>query len=237
MVQSLPRRDLGGGPPLLGLVAQVALPLPHRDRHVDGSEQGVEAHLPVPVVHDGADVASLQPVGPHRVQDGLGDGLRRIRHLHLIQVGGTKKPPNVVRKPEDRGPARGAIRADAFEYTGPVVQGVGEDVDMRVSPVHELPVHPNLLDRLDRHGSPPSPPQAHAQLLAWLPRPTGYPRRMGAARKRRLRPGYRDAAWRTGRPASLTRVTRGFRGSEFSITTSAAWSGSASRRYSRLAGR
>ena len=46
---------------------------------------------------------------------------------------------------------RGLVGADALEHAGAVVQRVGEDVDLRLVPVDELAVHPDLRRRLDRH--------------------------------------------------------------------------------------
>src|SRR5204863_120454 len=43
------------------------------------------------------------------------------------------------------------VGTDALEHTGPVVQRVGEDVDLRVLPVDELAVHPDLVHRRERH--------------------------------------------------------------------------------------
>src|SRR5205085_6436664 len=41
--------------------------------------------------------------------------------------------------------------ADALEHAAPVVQRVGEDVDLGVVPVDELAVHPDLVDLLQGH--------------------------------------------------------------------------------------
>ena len=40
---------------------------------------------------------------------------------------------------------RRAVAADALEDAEPVVEGVGEDVDVRVGPVHERAVQPDRL--------------------------------------------------------------------------------------------
>ena len=48
-------------------------------------------------------------------------------------------------------PGRGGlVAADAFEDAGPVVEAVRADVDLRVVPVHQLAVHPDLLGGLHR---------------------------------------------------------------------------------------
>ena len=51
----------------------------------------------------------------------------------------------------DRRPARGLVRPDALEDAAAVVQRVGEHVDLGVVPVHQLAVHPDLVDGRDRH--------------------------------------------------------------------------------------
>ena len=58
----------------------------------------------------------------------------------------------MVGEPEHGRSLRRLVGADALEHAGAVVQRVGEDVDLRLVPVDEVPVHPDLRGRRDRHG-------------------------------------------------------------------------------------
>ena len=51
-------------------------------------------------------------------------------------------------QPEDGTAFRRLVRADSLEHAGAVVEAVRPDVDLRVGPVHELAVHPNLFEFL-----------------------------------------------------------------------------------------
>jgi len=71
-------------------------------------------------------------------------------------VRGVEEPVDVLLQPEDRGFAvLRPVAADPLEDADAVVQRVGEDVDLRLVPVHELAVHPDLLRLLD-HAPPPA---------------------------------------------------------------------------------
>ena len=54
----------------------------------------------------------------------------------------------MVAQAEDRRAVRRVVAADALEYAGAVVEPVRGDVDLRVRPVDELAVHPDLLGLL-----------------------------------------------------------------------------------------
>ena len=56
----------------------------------------------------------------------------------------------MVGQAEDRRALRRVVAADALEYAGAVVEPVRGDVDLRVRPVDELAVHPDLLGLLHR---------------------------------------------------------------------------------------
>jgi hypothetical protein len=56
----------------------------------------------------------------------------------------------LLQMPDGRS-ASGLVRADTFEDAAPVVQRVRQHVDLGVGPVHELSVHPDLVDLCDGH--------------------------------------------------------------------------------------
>ena len=61
---------------------------------------------------------------------------------------------DVIVEPEDgRALVARVVAADAFEEAGAVVEGVREDVNLRVGEVDEAPVHPDFFDFFERHRS------------------------------------------------------------------------------------
>src|ERR671910_2209120 len=54
---------------------------------------------------------------------------------------------------EDRRPPLAVVAADSLEHAGPVVETVGEHVDVGLIPGDEIAVHPDQLDLLHRHTS------------------------------------------------------------------------------------
>ncbi len=62
------------------------------------------------------------------------------------------EPHEVLLEAKDGRAALGVVAADALEDSRAVMQAVGADVDPGVRPVHELPVHPDLLGLL--HSAP-----------------------------------------------------------------------------------
>ena len=72
------------------------------------------------------------------------------RQLHVQEPGGVLQPLQVVGQPEDGRAVIGLVAADAFEDPGAVVEPVRADVDLRIGPVDELAVHPDLFGLLHR---------------------------------------------------------------------------------------
>src|SRR5918995_7174314 len=54
---------------------------------------------------------------------------------------------------EDCRPPLAVVAADSLEHAGPVVETVGEHVDVGLVPGDEIAVHPDQLDLLHRHSS------------------------------------------------------------------------------------
>ena len=63
---------------------------------------------------------------------------------------------HVLGEAEDRGTVGGLVAADALEDAGAVVEGVRQDVYLRLVPVDELAVHPDLVHGRQRHRAHPS---------------------------------------------------------------------------------
>ena len=69
----------------------------------------------------------------------------------MVDRPGGEHPVEVrVEVPHGRA-TRGGVGTDAFEDAGAVVQAVAQHMDLGVAPVHELAVHPDLVDLGDRH--------------------------------------------------------------------------------------
>src|SRR4029079_2601884 len=151
-----PAADLDAPALLQRVLPQVRAPRPHGDDHVHRRAERVHTHLAVPAHHERADVARGQSVRPDDVLHALADGVDRERDLEVIELRGAVEAAQVLVHVPHGGTAGGLVRPDALEYTGAVVQGVGEHVDLGIGPVHELTVHPDLLDLRDRHRGPSS---------------------------------------------------------------------------------
>ena len=158
-VEVLPRRlrvrnqRIGADPPpggnlrahtvALALLAEVGAPLPAGDRHVDGSVQGVQAHMAVAAIDDRADVARPQPVARDQLESGGAQLLERVRRRHVVELRRAQQALDVVGPAEDRRTELGLVATHAVEHARAVVQPVREDVDLGVLPGDEIAVHPN----------------------------------------------------------------------------------------------
>src|SRR5262249_43444158 len=114
-------------------------------------------------------VAGLEVVGReglvHRGAE-LVDGVRQLEEVHLARAPETLQ---VLTQPEHRWTAVRPVGPDALEYAGSVVQRVRQDVDLRLVPVDELAVHPDLLGLL--HGTPFGLGERDAPILPGRPGP------------------------------------------------------------------
>ena len=148
-VEALERRRPHADAVLEPLVAEVGAPRPGGDREAGRVAERRKAHLAVADVDERADVTLREPVRAHRVDASLGDVGRRERRLDPEDVRRLPKSIDVLVQSENRRAAvRTAVAANAFEDTDAVVQGVGENVDLRVVPRDEPPVHPDLFSLL-----------------------------------------------------------------------------------------
>ena len=136
------------------LLAEIRTPRPDRDHDIDRAVERVDAELAIAAEGDRPDVARAHLVGRERVVRGLPQLVGRVRELHVVDLRRALEARQVLAEPEDAGAAVGLVRADALEDPRAVVQRVREDVDLRVGPVDELAVHPDLLGLL--HATGPS---------------------------------------------------------------------------------
>jgi hypothetical protein len=80
--------------------------------------------------------------------------LHRERDLHAQDLGAVEQALRVLAQAEDRGAARGVVRANPFEGAAAVVQRVTQHVNLGVAPVHHRAVHPDLSVAIGhRHGA------------------------------------------------------------------------------------
>src|SRR3989442_2810486 len=132
------------------LVTQVGAPRPGGDGDARRGARR-EPHLAVAHEDDGAEVALAEPVGAHRLEAGVDQALARVRHRQLEDVRRAVATVDGLVQAEDRRAAVVAlVAADALEDPEPVVQRVGEHVDLGGLPGHELAVEPDALGLLHR---------------------------------------------------------------------------------------
>jgi hypothetical protein len=112
----------------------------------DGVVGGMHAHHAVSDIGHRADIAGLQAVRRQRLLGGLAEVVDRIRALHHADVARVQQAPHVILEAEHRrATVRKLVGPDPLERAEAVVEGMGEDVNLGVVPVHELPIHPDRL--------------------------------------------------------------------------------------------
>ena len=136
---------------LEGVGAEILPPLVATDRHVDRVRERVDAERAVAAVDERPDVARLEIVRAHDLERRLLQLVDRVRNHHPVDLRGPEQAVEVIVEAEDRGPARRVVAAFPLEDAGSVVESVGEDVNLRVHEVDQLPVHPDFLDVFEAH--------------------------------------------------------------------------------------
>ncbi len=124
--------------------AKVGAPLPHEHRGVDRTRQRVDAQLVVPAIHQRADVAGLGLVLANRLEDRVLPARLVERRVHAVDLRGIQQSDDMAVESEARRALGGAVAARAFEHARAVVNHVRRDVDLRVGPIHQRAVHPDL---------------------------------------------------------------------------------------------
>ena len=101
-----------------------------------------QAHGPIFQIDDRSDIPFRKTVDAHQIDVRLVKGVPVVRDLYAANVGRVVKALDMVFEPEYAGPSRGFVETNPLEHTQSVVQGVGQDVDLSILPVHHLTVHP-----------------------------------------------------------------------------------------------
>ena len=109
-----------------------------------GVAAGHDAELAVAAVGEGPDVAGVVAVGAHDVDDALADLVLGPGEVHVERLAGAEEALDVLVEAEHGRLSLDGVGADALECTAPVVQHVGEHVDLRFVPRDELPVEPDV---------------------------------------------------------------------------------------------
>ena len=119
----------------------------------------------------------------------------------MQQARGVVQPLHVIAKPEDGRPLGRVVAANALEDTRAVVEAVDADVDLRVGPVDELAVHPDLLGLLHRARSFRLPGSALRECYPRAARSTirapGEPLQLGGRQRRHVRVACRRRSRRS----------------------------------------
>ena len=69
----------------------------------------------------------------------------------MIELRAPEEAVEVLLEMPHRGAPGGLVRPDALEDPAAVMQRVREHVDLGIRPIHELAIHPDLLDLGDGH--------------------------------------------------------------------------------------
>ena len=129
--------------PLPGVFVHVVRPRPGGDGQVDGQPLGPQSHGFRAKERHGPQVAFAERVGAQGLDLGgvdLGGG---VGNLEPEDVRGVEQALGVLGQPEDAGPLGRLVGAHALEHAEPVVQGVGQHVDLGVAPGDQLAVEPD----------------------------------------------------------------------------------------------
>ena len=151
---ALPARDLRGDALRLAVLTEIRAPREADDHDVDRVSHGRHAELAVAVERKRPEVAGRDPVDRDDLARCDAELLDRVREIHVEDPRRVLESHEMLVEAEDRRPLLRVVAADALEYAGAVVEPVRRDVDLRVRPVDELSVHPDLLGRLHRARSP-----------------------------------------------------------------------------------
>ena len=167
--QAPPTRHTHVHPPPDCLLSQIGSPLPGCDDGVDRAMEGVEPHLAVAAEDARPDVAGAQLVDADEFLGGLGKFLGAVWDVHAVDARGLVEAHHVVGEAETRRAARRIVAPQALEDARAVVNYVGEDVDFRVVPVHELAVHPDFSGLGERwQGRLLGLSSGHERCFSWL---------------------------------------------------------------------
>ena len=154
VVHAPPGRDRG----VQALVVLDVAPVGHRDdRDLRREVVQPDADRLVGVVRQRPDVAVLAvQLGAEQIDDGLGQGFRRLGQRHVEQAPGFEKALKMLLRPEDEELRLAGIpvAAQPRERGGAVVQGVRQDSDAGLGVGNDATPEERVAGQ--RHGRPPS---------------------------------------------------------------------------------
>ena len=129
---------------LHAVFAQVGAPGPGGDHQVNLVALGADAQLFRADPGERADVAAFEFVLAHHGALRVHHFLLREGNLHAQNLGAVEQALGVLFQAEDRRALRRLVSAHAFKGAAAVVQGVGQHVDLGVTPFDHLAVHPDF---------------------------------------------------------------------------------------------
>ncbi len=133
------------------LFAEIGAPRPRCDHQMNGVAARRNAQLLVADPGQRTDVAGVETVGLDHVDLGLHSLLDGERNLHAQNLGAVEQALGVIAQAEDGRALVGLVSPHALEGAAAVVQGVGQNVDFGITPLHQLAVHPDFSVAI-RHG-------------------------------------------------------------------------------------
>src|SRR5262249_14382904 len=129
---------------------QILAPLPARDVGFDRVVLGRhDADVAIAADHQWTQVAGRHLVDLHDFDQSIGNLVDRVGNLDAVDFGGIVEPANVLPRPEDRRTRGGRVATDTLKYRAAVAGHVRKDVDLRVVPIDEPPIVPDLVGGFD----------------------------------------------------------------------------------------
>ena len=89
-------------------------------------------------------IAGLEAIFAHCHTTGFAELGLVVGHIHPVDLGGIHQALNVLLQTEDAGTLGGIVGADPFKHRGAVMQGVGHDVNLRLVPLNQFTVKPDI---------------------------------------------------------------------------------------------
>src|SRR5574343_1301338 len=137
------RRGLHADALLQAIFTQIGTPGPGANGDVDFSALRRHAHFFRPVVHQRADVGTFQFVGAYHFFVGFVNRFFVVGNFHLEDMRRIEQTACVILQTENRCAATGVVGTDTFKHAHPIVQGVGQNVRIGVTPGNQLAIQPD----------------------------------------------------------------------------------------------
>src|SRR5208282_6825131 len=142
---TIPGADADVHATLQALVAEIASPFPAREIRFDRSVFRIDAAGAITAQNNRTQITRRHFVDADQFEVGFAELVDREGNFHAIDVGGIEKALHVFAIAENRGALWRAVTADSLEDGGAVADDVSEDVNLRIVPIDELAVVPNLI--------------------------------------------------------------------------------------------